>query len=275
MKEPCPGKVFLGAILSGLTGMALATGAVTQDAPPQDASLVNIEEFPQHVVGDLGFGAFESPSDTRGEIRSKRSSTRVLPYAYLDYGRFFARVDTFGIKTFKMGYGYFELAGRITFDGFKTSNSALRGLTNRKNDIPLGIGTFQETPIGAFFLNAFYDVNQSHGTMLEGLYTAEVKAGSINFYPQIGAEYRNANFVNYYYGITPAESAANGHYKVYEGKGTINPMVALQVEIPLNKFWVVNLYGRYKWLGDGIKNSPIVVKKTSQNYFVSLAYRFQ
>lgn len=270
MNENGQNKAILGAILGGITGLVFVSSAVAQEA-----KAVDVEEFPQRIVGDLGVGVYESPSEIRDEIRSKRSSTLVLPYAYLDYGRLFARVDTFGIKTVKMGYGYLELAGRVSFDGFKTSNSTLRGLTERKNAIPLGIGTFQETPVGAFFLNAFYDVNKSHGTLLEAIYAGEIKAGPVNFYPQIGAEYRSANFVNYYYGITPAESAANGHYAAYQGKGTTNPLVALQIEIPLNASWVVNLYGRYKWLGNGITNSPIVDKKTAQSYFVSLAYRFK
>jgi outer membrane protein len=179
------------------------------------------------------------------------------------------------MKTFKMGYGYFELAGRVNVDGFTTSNPALRGLNDRKNSIPLGVGTFQETPIGAFAVNAFYDVNKSHGTLLEAIYAGEIKAGSVNFYPQVGAEYRSANYVNYYYGITATESAASGIYKAYQGRAATNPLVALQIEIPLSESWALNLYGRYKWLGGGIKNSPIVDRKAAANYFVALAYRFK
>lgn len=267
MKETSPNKAILNAILSGLTSMAIVSTSLAQEV-----SAPENEELPHRLVGDLGGGAYESPS----EIRGKHSSTFHLPYAYVDYGRFFARLDTFGVKTVKMGYGYLELAGRVNFDGYKTDNTPLlHGLHNRKDAIPLGIGTYQETPVGAFFLNAFYDVNKSHGTLLEAIYAGEIKAGSVSFYPQIGAEYHSANYVNYYYGVTPAESAANGNFKTYQGKGTTNPLVALQVEIPLSSSWIVNLYGRYKWFGDGVKNSPIVDKKATQLYFASLAYRFK
>ena len=54
------------------------------------------------LVGDIG-GAVYS---TQSIVLSKSSQTRLLPYAYLDYGRFFARVDTFGLKTVKLGNGY-------------------------------------------------------------------------------------------------------------------------------------------------------------------------
>src|SRR5438105_10632263 len=143
MNAICPIK----AILCGLTSLVFATGALAQEA-----NTPTNEELPNRLVGDLGGGVYVTPS----EIRDKSGSTHVLPYAYIDYGRFFSRIDTLGIKTFKMGYGYFELAGRVNFDGFTTSNSMLRGLNERKNSIPLGVGTFQETPIGAFSVNAFY-----------------------------------------------------------------------------------------------------------------------
>ena len=262
MKAICQIKTILGIS----AGLFFVTSALAQQA-----NTPTNEEFPDRIVGDLGAGVYVTPS----EVRGVSTSTLPLPYAYVDYGRFFSRIDTLGVKTFKMGYGYFELAGRVNFDGFSTSNATLRGLHDRENSIPLGVGTFQETPIGAFFINAFYDVNKSHGALLETLYAGEIKAGPVTFYPQAGAEYRSANYVNYYYGITPTESAANRIYKPYQGQGTTNPLVALQIEIPLNESWVVNVYGRYTWLGDGIKDSPIVDKKATQNYFVSLAYRFK
>lgn len=270
MKEDRQSNAILSAILSGVTGLVFVSGALAQETSPSTT-----EELPLRLVGDLGIGAYNTPSDVHDQIRGKHSTTLVLPYAYIDYGRLFGRIDTFGIKTFKMGYGYLEFAGRVSFEGFKTSNSSLRGLKERKKSLPFGIGTYQETPVGAFFLNAFYDVNKSHGTLLEAIYAGEIQSGSVNFYPQIGAEYRSANYVNYYYGITPSESAANRHYHSYQGKGTTIPLVALQVEIPLSPSWVVNLYGQYKWLGKGITNSPIVDKKTTQSYFISLAYRFK
>ncbi|MGS0744088.1 MipA/OmpV family protein [Glaciimonas sp. GG7] len=255
------------ALLSGLMSMACMSAALAQEA-----NTVVSEELPNRLVGDVGVGMYQSPS----EIHDKRTANYTLPYVYADYGRFFSRIDTIGFKTFKMGYGYFELAKQINFDGFKASNAPyLHGLQNRKDANPLGVGTYQETPVGAFFLNAFYDANKSHGTLLEAIYAGEIKAGSISFYPQIGAEYRNANYVNYFYGVTQAESAANGHIKPWQGGSAINPLVALQIEIPLNDKWVVNLYGRYKWFGQSIRNSPLVDRDGLQLCFVSLAYRFK
>lgn len=121
----------------------IGADAFAQSAPPPQPQ----SDFPDHISGDLGLGVFNTPRNYLGKSRQ----TNVLPYAYFDYQRFFARLDTFGVKTFKIGDGYLELAGRVNFDGIDAQN----GINKRSNSVPLGIGTYQETPFGAFFLNAF------------------------------------------------------------------------------------------------------------------------
>jgi len=126
-------------------------------------------DLPLRIDGDIGAAAYY----TRSIVRDKSEPATVLPYGYFDYGRAFLRIDTFGIKTARIGYGYLELAGRVTLDGFKTDTAGLHGLGNRQNSMPLGMGTFQETPIGGFFLNAFHDINQSRGNSYEAIWAGE------------------------------------------------------------------------------------------------------
>jgi outer membrane protein len=223
-----------------------------------------------HLVGDVGGAVY----GTRSVIRSKDSDTALLPYAYFDYGRFFARVDTFGVKTVKLGNGYLELAGRVSQEGWRADTAALAGLADRKTPIPLGIGTYQETPYGAFFLNAFVDANKSHGVLLEAIYAARFKLGSWSFYPQLGAEYRNAKYANYFYGVSPAESATSG-YAAYSAGASSTPMIGLAVDVPLGEPWVLSMQLRRKWLDSAVYNSPLVSRKTQDSGFVALSYRFR
>lgn len=222
--------------------------------------------FPDHVRGDLGLGVFRMERNVLG----KSDQTTVLPYAYFDYGRFFARLDTFGFKTAQFGAGYLELAARVNFDGM----DAERGLNRRSNSLPLGIGTLQETPVGAFFLNAFYDVNQSHGSLLEAVYALQFDLGRTSFYPQLGIERRSASYNNYFYGVTAPESAASG-YREYRAGASTTPMLALTVEVPLTGNWVGNLTLRRKWLGNGVADSPIVNHSTENMGFVAINYHFR
>ena len=228
------------------------------------------EEFPLRADGDIGMGAYY----TRSIIRGKTGSATVLPYTYFDYGRMFARIDTFGVKTVKMGYGYLELSGRVELDGFKADVSGLQGLNTRKNSLPLGIGTFQETPVGAFFVNAMHDVNKSTGNLFDLTYVGKFDTQKITFYPQFGAEYLSKQYTGYYYGVSTQE-ALNSRYGRYQPGGAFNPFVAAMMETRISENWNLNFFLRHKWLDGSISDSPIVDRKSMDTVFFSLAYRFK
>jgi outer membrane protein len=228
------------------------------------------EPFPLKLDGDIGLGVYY----TRSIIRDRRESALVLPYTYFDYGRLFARIDTFGVKTLKIGYGYLEFAGRVEFDGFKTDTPGLQGLHGRKNSLPLGIGTLQETPVGALFLNAFHDVNKSSGNLFDVTYIGRFTTQSITVYPQAGVEYLSKRYVDYYYGVSTQE-ASSGRHGRYQPGGALNPFVAVMMEIKITADWNLNLFARHKWLAASIHDSPLVGQKGMDTVFASLAYRFK
>jgi MipA family protein len=230
------------------------------------------EEFPQSLSGDIGAGVYNMHA--RSIIRGKSDTASVLPYADFEYGRMFARVDTLGIKTEKMGYGYLELVGRISMDGFNTNTRALQGLNKRKTSIPLGVGTLQETPLGGFMFNAFYDVRESKGHWLEALYAAELDLPPVTLYPLLGLEYQSSEYVRYYYGIS-AQEAANSQYAVYQPSGARNHFIGLIGDIKLNSEYHLNCYFRRKWLGDSIQYSPIVSQSYLDTSYIALSYRFK
>ena len=240
--------------------MLLCTGAARAQAVP----------IADKLSGDVGAAVYGS----RSAIRSKGSDTSVLPYGFFDYGRVFARVDTVGVKTVPVGYGYLELAARISQDGWRANTVQLAGLTDRKTPVPLGLGTFQQTPYGAFFVNAFVDAHASHGALFEASYAAEVKVGRVSFYPQVGLEHRTAKYANYVYGVTPAESAASG-YAAYNAGASTTPVLGLGVDVPLGEPWVLSMQIRRKWLDAAVTNSPLVSRKTQDIGFVALVYRFK
>jgi MipA family protein len=258
----CTFSVFSVARFSSLLGAALLLSPYTLHA--QGTPLTD------KLVGDVGGAAFL----TQSVILSKDGKASVLPYGFFDYGRFFARVDTLGLKTIQLGDGYLELAGRVSQDGWRADTAALAGLSERKTSIPLGIGTFQKTPYGAFFLNAFVDANKSHGALLDATYAAQFKLGNWSFYPQLGLEYRNAKYNNYFYGVTPAESNASGH-AAYNAGATTTPMLGLAADVPLGEPWVLSLQLRRKWLAAAVHNSPLVNRKTQDTGFIALSYRFK
>ena len=225
--------------------------------------------FQDRLIGDLGLGAFA----TQSVVRGGSDSLTVLPYAIATYGRYFARLDTLGAKTLPVGFGHIELIARINFDGFTSDTPELQGLNRRKHSVPLGIGTLQKTPVGAFFLNAFHDVNASSGNLIEVIYGAKFTLGPVTAYPLFGAEYRDMTYVSYYYGVSPSESVASGKSE-YRPAGALNPIAAIHADIPIMKTVKLSLYWRRLWLDSAIANSPIVANSTKDNAFVAISYRF-
>lgn len=233
-------------------------------------ALAQADPLSDKLTGDVGAAAYA----TQSPVRSKGTDTSLLPYGFFDYGRFFARVDTLGIKTVKLGDGYLEFAARVSQEGWRANTAALAGLADRKTPLPLGVGTFQQTPYGAFILNAFVDVNKSHGALLEATYAAEFKLGRAFVYPLLGLEYRSAKYANYIYGVTPIEAAASGYAAYSAGASTV-PVAGLAVDIPLEGPWVINLQLRRKWLDSAVTNSPLVGRNTQDIAYAALSYRFK
>jgi outer membrane protein len=222
------------------------------------------------IRGDLGGALYADHSP----IRSVGTQELLLPYGFFDYGRFFARLDTLGIKTLPLAYGYLELAGRVKFDGYTTGNASLHGISERQNSLPLGIGTFQVTPVGAFFVNAFHDFNQSHGNLYEFVYAAEADLGWFVLYPQAGVEYYSDGYTRYYYGVSSAEAAASGYAAYAPGPATI-PSLGLVLEISIRGNWYSNLYLRRRWLDSTLTRSPLVDTRFEDTGFVSINYRYK
>jgi outer membrane protein len=174
-----------------------------------------------------------------------------------------------------MGYGYFEVIGKIDLNTYKVKSPINGASINKSDPIPLGFGTYQETPIGGFFANAYHDFGKSKGALYELLYFAELETyKNIVVYPEVGIERQSSQYANYYYGITPGESNLTS-YNAYTAPATSNLIAGFMVEIPVVDNWYINLYGRRKWLGNGINNSPVMNRSFQDNIFAALAYRFK
>jgi outer membrane protein len=258
--QPFRVRMILNRLLLGLLLSASIEGMAWADTG----------EFPQHIDGDVGLGIYSTGSIIRGEP----NQALVLPYANFDYNRISARIDTLSYKTAKLGYGYLEIAGRFSQDGYSAGAINLRGFGNKQTSIPLGLGTLQITPMGAFYLNAFHDFNKSHGELFEAIYFAELDTSRLTFYPLAGAEYQSSDYVNYYYGVSAQEAAAS-QYAAYQPSGAFNPLLGLLVDARITETYHLNFYLRRTWLGNSIESSPIVSRGTLDTGFVALSYRFQ
>lgn len=255
--------------------------ANNSSSPNANAPITGIIEYeipsnvpdglPDHLVGDLGFGVYSSNMAIGGIGRE----IIPVPYAFFDYGRFFARLDTFGFKTLKLGYGYLEFAGQVNLDNYNRKSTINGATYNKLDPVPIGIGTFQDTPIGGFFLHAYQDVNRSKGQIYQFSYFAEFELfDKIKIYPEVGAEMLSQTYANYYYGVSASASKTLG-YPQYTVPTSTNLITGMLIEVPLVDQWYFNVFGRLKFLGGGIATSPIMNRGTQDSVFGAVVYRFE
>jgi len=218
------------------------------------------------LQGDVGVGFYRTPAITQ----TRDESNAVLPYVYASYGQLYARINTVGYKLFPLGTGHLEVAGRIASEGYKSS---LAGVTDRSNPFPVGVGTFQKTPIGAFFVYGFHDAT-SGGSLLDVVYTAKLTVGGMSIYPQLGVERRSEAYVQHLYGVSAGEAAANSSIQAYQASASTVPNVGVTFLYPLENRYNLTFQMRKKWLDSSITDSPLVNTKTQITGFVAMTRSF-
>jgi outer membrane protein len=226
-----------------VAGVLLAAGLAATAARADDGV---------HFVGDLGLGVQRVQASAPGAS----ARTWALPYAYGDLGRLFVREDTFGAKLVPVGWGALELVGRVSTEG---SDGDGPGLAHRTNPRPVGLGTFQETPWGGVFADAFVDT-VSGGTLLEMSYAAELPVGPVTLYPQAGLARRSARYEAHLYDVHAASTT---------------PVLQLSGELPLADTWVALAHLQWEPFDAATRASPRVAARSRASALLALAWRFK
>ena len=215
------------------------------------ACAMALADEPSHYVGDLGLGVERTQPSAPGA----RARTWALPYAYGDWGRLFVREDTFGAKLVPVGWGALEVVGRVSTEGTDADGP---GLAHRTNPRPVGLGTFQETPWGGVFADAFVDT-VSGGTLLEASYAAELPVGPLTLYPQAGVTRRNARYDAHLYDVQSTSTT---------------PVLQLSGEWPFAGRWVALAHVGYEPFDRAERASPRVDAHARATALVALAWHF-
>jgi len=207
---------------------------------------------PWRWSGDLGVGVERTQASAPGAS----ARTWALPYAYGDCGPLFIREDTFGARLVPVGWGALELVGRASTEGTDADGP---GLAHRANPRPVGLGTFQETPWGGVFADAFVDT-VSGGTLLEASYAAELPAGPVTFYPQAGVTRRSARYDQHLFDVHAASTT---------------PVLQLSAELPFAQRWVLLAHAQAEPFSRPVRESPRADRRARVSALVALAWRFK
>jgi outer membrane protein len=255
-------RISLLIFLSFLISKANATEDLNKPSTPP---------LPDRIIGDVGLAIYSNTLN----IGQSSTQSVLLPYGFFDYKRFAMRIDQLAFKTLPIGYGYLELVGKIDPDSYKIKSTVNGQTISKGYQVPIGLGSFQETPIGVISLNAYRDIGPSHGYLYDLTYYGELDLSKkLVLYPQLGLERQSQSYTNYYFGINREQAQQTG-YTPFEASASNNPFAGVLLEYAVADNWYLNMYGKRKWLGSGSNHSPVLTRSYQDTIFMSLIYRYK
>ena len=207
---------------------------------------------------------------TAALVQGASEQSSVLPYVYGNWGRFYGRVDTFGVQVRPLGQGHLELATRISTEGFEARKTSFPALSDRRSPMPVGLGTFQRTELGGVFAYFMHDP-RSGGQFAEINWAGLARLGPVTFYPQLGLQYRSSAYVSYLYGVSATESQATGE-RVWQPRASWAPQLTLHASWPLTGAWSLQGQVRQRWFDDAVADSPLVQRSHQTSGLLALTY---
>jgi len=250
--------LLLSALALGAAPLVRAQPAVDQSAPPPSG-------------WGLGIGA----SWQRPVYAGAENKTRVIPL--ISFENEYVRVLGLGadIKLPSAGPVSFSVRARYALgDGYESDDAPiLAGMAERKPSFWLGGAVQWRTEYAKLSAEVAGDASShSKGTEARLGVEHDFRFGRFMLTPRVAAVWRDAKYVDYYYGVRPEEATAGR--PAYEGRATTN------AEVGLRTFYGFSLHdGAFldvsaTALGSSIKDSPLVDRRTLPAVRLGYLYRF-
>jgi outer membrane protein len=166
------------------------------------------------------------------------------------------------------------LAHRFESFPFDRIPASLAGMAGREPGLDAGVGYEQRNGWGRVFAEYLHDVSGlSKGSELRLGYSFSRRNGRVQLSPSFILSARDANLNNYYYGVMPAEAAADR--PAYQPSGGINATFGLYARYDLSDRWqLLAGISAARW-ASGVRHSPIVDDRALQfSGFAGFAYDF-
>ncbi|WP_230655977.1 MipA/OmpV family protein [Psychrobacter sp. I-STPA10] len=252
--------IILASLLMSTTNLYAAPLLSNQLTKDPDAKL------------SIGINAVvtQSAYDTDG------STVEILPSAFFDNNRLYARGNQFG--AYAINDGTNQLSAFVQTNGTafdpEDAKGNLNKLDERKRTIIAGAEYLRITPIGGFRVQAAHDiVGDSKGNIARLNYVAKYSNDRLTLYPTIGVEWHDRKYNDYYYGVSQKESKNSG-VNTYEPDQSISPYLAVSAHYDINDHFTGFAYQSLTYLADEQYNSPMVDSHTEAKTTVGLLYKF-
>lgn len=205
--------------------------------------------------------------------KGKRTYQSTLPTAFFDNDKVYLEGDEAGV--YLLNDDKNELRLNVAYDGNSYDPSgALSGLDRRKWSVMAGGSYMRITPYGGFKAQVGTDVlSRSKGTVATASYVAEIKKDKWSFYPELGLQWNDAKYNQYYYGVSDTESQRTG-IGAYKPNSSINPFLGISTNYDFSKHWSAFGTLDVDFLSKEQTNSPMIARHTDINPSIGIKYKF-
>lgn len=200
---------------------------------------------------------------------------RIVPLFSIDTPHFYVHGLKFGWRAWQRGANTFELVARPDALRYNpVANGALAGMSTKLATVMGGAAwVWRFDDHLALDTEALTDLlRRNDGEVLSVALTGRWENGAWFLQPRAGIDWDSGNYVDYYFGVTPAE--ARPGRPAYSGKGTVSESVGFSFGRTFAWHFAA-LAGVYAThFGSGITASPIVAHANSTSFLLALYYRF-
>lgn len=209
------------------------------------------------------------------------AATTVLPTGDYEGKRLLIRGDTFGLRLFDVGpvtVTAIVLNDLLSFTAEDATTPALRQLDDRKDSFNGGLeARWKITPEDTFRVAVMGDVLGRHKSTMESVHANHVFAIAKSYtqiVPRITWTYFQQGFVDYYFGVSAAESARSGIAE-YHPEASSRLDLGLTMAQPLSKSFILFVDGAWKRFGNEMGNSPLVDQRNYVELSAGFLYDFK
>lgn len=205
--------------------------------------------------------------------KGRQIENSVLPTVFYDGDLFYAEGDQAGVNLLHNAKNQLRLYAY--YDGTMYSpHGELSQLDTRKWSVLAGTSYMYTSEYGALKLSAAHDVlSRSRGAIANMSYIAEWESGPWTVYPELGLQWNNARYNQYYFGVSPMESERSG-IAAYKLGSSIHPYANLIVDYRLSRRWdVYTTYG-VSYLSNNQYQSPMSKKRWAFEPALGINYTF-
>ncbi len=269
-------KRFSRAVCAALAALLAApASAVELDNLPElaaDIAAPKEPQPPQYLRGSLGVALV----NTGRFVGSDERIAFPLPLAYFDYNdRLYWSISSVGAWLLRSDDRRFRIGlmakARGAIDGDDTPYT---GIADRDASVDAGLNLvwrIQGLNLGASWLADA--LGRSHGQTASLRLSLPIKLNERwTTTPSVGAEWMGQLLVDYYYGVTPAETS--GGAPLYTGAATTNLRAGWSLSYRINQHWRVLGGLSYTRLGTGIADSPLVSQSDNLLAYAGFAWTF-